>query len=105
MARSHLGALQAALPGLLALRLGFNFAMATSRFDARTTLMQEGVNAINTAYLGRSPCHRHSGGNARQLRPGNVTADRARRFVMQALLNTAPVTAQTVLNGQPLALP
>ncbi|MDM0105714.1 hypothetical protein QTH97_12265 [Variovorax sp. J22R24] len=49
--RSHISALQAALLGLLALLLGFNFAMAASRFDARKTLIQEEVNAIRTTYL------------------------------------------------------
>jgi hypothetical protein len=49
--RSHVGALQAALLGLLALLLGFNFAMAVARFDARKALLQEEVSAINTTYL------------------------------------------------------
>jgi uncharacterized membrane protein len=49
--KSHVGALQAALLGLLALLLGFNFAMAVARFDARKTLLQEEVSAINTTYL------------------------------------------------------
>ncbi|MDM0073940.1 hypothetical protein QTH90_06075 [Variovorax sp. J2P1-59] len=49
--RSHISALQAALLGLLALLLGFNFAMAASRFDVRKTLIQEEVNAIRTSYL------------------------------------------------------
>ncbi|MGJ7506744.1 hypothetical protein [Variovorax sp. GT1P44] len=51
MSRSHISALQAALLGLLALLLGFNFAMAASRFDTRKTLIQEEVNAIRTSYL------------------------------------------------------
>ena len=49
--RSHITALQTALLGLLALLLGFNFAMAASRFDARKTLIQEEVNAIRTTHL------------------------------------------------------
>ncbi|HEY1461687.1 MAG TPA: hypothetical protein VGH59_16725 [Casimicrobiaceae bacterium] len=49
--RSHVGGLQAALLGLLALLLGFNFAMAVARFDARKVLLQEEVSAINTTYL------------------------------------------------------
>ena len=49
--RSHVNALQAALLGLLALLLGFNFAMAVARFDARKVLLQEEVSAINTTYL------------------------------------------------------
>jgi len=50
-AKSHVSALQAALLGLLALLLGFNFAMAASRFDARKALIQDEVNAVGTAYL------------------------------------------------------
>ena len=49
--RSHITALQTALLGLLALLLGFNFAMAASRFDARKALIQEEVNAIRTTHL------------------------------------------------------
>lgn len=49
--RSHVNGLQAAVLGLLALLLGFNFAMAVARFDARKVLLQEEVNAINTTYL------------------------------------------------------
>lgn len=49
--RSHLSALQAALLGLLALLLGFNFAMAASRFEARKTLLEDEVSAIRTTYL------------------------------------------------------
>lgn len=47
----HVGALQAALLGLLALLLGFTFAMAVSRFDTRKALVLEEANAIGTAYL------------------------------------------------------
>ncbi|KDD65870.1 hypothetical protein V466_26735 [Pseudomonas mandelii PD30] len=49
--RSHLTVLQTALLGLLALLLGFNFAMATSRFEARKTLIQEEVTVIGATYL------------------------------------------------------
>ena len=49
--RSHVNGLQAAVLRLLALLLGFNFAMAVARFDARKVLLQEEVNAINTTYL------------------------------------------------------
>ena len=49
--KSHFSALQAALLGLLALLLGFNFAMAASRFETRKSLLEEEVNAIRTAYL------------------------------------------------------
>jgi hypothetical protein len=49
--KSHFAALQAALLGLLALLLGFNFAMAASRFDARKALIQDEVNTIRTTWL------------------------------------------------------
>jgi hypothetical protein len=43
--------LQAAMLGLLALLLGFSFAMAQSRFDARKQLVFTEANAIGTAAL------------------------------------------------------
>ena len=49
--KSHINALQAALLGLLALLLGFNFAMAASRFSVRKALIGDEVNAIRTTYL------------------------------------------------------
>lgn len=49
--RSHLTVLQTALLGLLALLLTFNFAMATSRFEARKTLIQDEVTVIGSTYL------------------------------------------------------
>lgn len=49
--KAHVAALQAALLGLLALLLGFTFAMALSRFDTRRTLVLEEANAIGTTYL------------------------------------------------------
>jgi hypothetical protein len=49
--RTHVTALQTAVLGLLSLLLGFNFVMAVARFDARRTLIQEEVSAINTAHL------------------------------------------------------
>jgi hypothetical protein len=49
-ARSHISGLQGALLGLLALLLGFTFAMAVSRFDARKSLVLEEANAIGKAY-------------------------------------------------------
>ena len=39
--KSHTSVLQSALLGLLALLLGFTFAMAVSRFDLRRTLVLE----------------------------------------------------------------
>jgi hypothetical protein len=50
-AKIHVGALQAALLILLALLLGFTFAMAVARFDARKSLVVDEANAIGTAYL------------------------------------------------------
>lgn len=49
--RSHILALQAALLGLLALLLGFTFAMSVARFEARKSLVLEEANAIRNAYL------------------------------------------------------
>jgi len=49
--RVHLRTLQSALLGLLSLLLGFSFAMAATRFDARKALILEEVNAIDTTYL------------------------------------------------------
>jgi hypothetical protein len=49
--RSHVGSLQAALLGLLALLLGFSFAMAVSRYDMRKSLVLKEANAIGTTYL------------------------------------------------------
>lgn len=48
---THVSALQNALLGLLALLLGFTFAMSISRFDTRKDLVLEEANAIGTAYL------------------------------------------------------
>jgi hypothetical protein len=48
--KDHIKGLQTALLGLLALLLAFNFAMASSRFDARKALIQEEVNNIATAW-------------------------------------------------------
>jgi hypothetical protein len=50
-ARSQVGTIQAALLGLLALLLGFTFAMAMSRFDARKQLVLDEANAIGTTFL------------------------------------------------------
>ena len=46
-----LGAIEAALFALLGLLLGFAFAGATNRFDARRELIVREANAIGTAYL------------------------------------------------------
>jgi hypothetical protein len=49
--KSHTSALQGATLGLLALLLGFTFAMAVSRFDNRKSVILEQANAIGTAEL------------------------------------------------------
>jgi NADH:ubiquinone oxidoreductase subunit 6 (subunit J) len=49
--KSHTNALQGATLGLLALLLGFTFAMSVSRFDHRKTAITEQANAIGTAEL------------------------------------------------------
>jgi hypothetical protein len=49
--KSQLGTIQGAILGLLALLLGFTFAMAMSRFDTRKHLVLEEANAIGTTYL------------------------------------------------------
>ena len=50
-AKAHVHSLQNAALGLLALLLGFTFAMAVQRFDNRKQLVLEEANAIGTAYL------------------------------------------------------
>jgi hypothetical protein len=47
----HVGALQNALLGLLALLLGFTFSMSIARYDLRKDLVLQEANAISTAYL------------------------------------------------------
>lgn len=49
--KSHANTLHGAVLGLLALLLGFTFAMAVSRYETRKTLMIEQANAIGTAAL------------------------------------------------------
>lgn len=48
--KTHITALQTALLGLLALLLGFTFAMSVTRFEARKNLVLEEANAIGNAY-------------------------------------------------------
>jgi hypothetical protein len=50
-ARSQVGTIQGALLGLLALLLGFTFAMAMSRFEVRKQLILDEANAIGTTFL------------------------------------------------------
>lgn len=49
--RSEISTLQGAMLGLLALLLGFTFAMAMSRFEARKQLVLDESNAIGTTFL------------------------------------------------------
>jgi hypothetical protein len=49
--RGQSGALQGALLGLLGLLLGFTFAMAVGRYDARKQLVLEESNGIGTVWL------------------------------------------------------
>ena len=49
--KTHTSALQGATLGLLALLLGFTFAMSVSRFDVRKTVIVDQANAIGTAEL------------------------------------------------------
>jgi hypothetical protein len=50
-ARSQVNAIQGAILGLLALLLGFTFAMAMSRYETRKQLVLDEANAIGTTYL------------------------------------------------------
>jgi hypothetical protein len=50
-AHEGIGAVEAAVFALLGLLLGFSFAGATSRLDARRQLIVQEANAIGTAYL------------------------------------------------------
>ena len=49
--RSHITTIQSALLGLLALLIGFTFALALSRYDLRRTLVLDEANAIGTTAL------------------------------------------------------
>jgi hypothetical protein len=49
--KSQITGIQTAVLGLLALLLGFSFAMALGRYDARRDLILQEANAIGTTYL------------------------------------------------------
>ena len=49
--RSQIGAVQAAVLGMLGLLLGFTFSMAVDRYDSRRSLVLEEANTIRTAWL------------------------------------------------------
>jgi hypothetical protein len=48
--RTHAGAIQASVLGLMALLLGFTFSLSSARFESHKQLMLEEVNAIGSAY-------------------------------------------------------
>ena len=50
-AEVHSGTVQGAVLGLLGLLLGFSFAMAVGRYEARRTLVLEEANSIGTTWL------------------------------------------------------
>ena len=50
-AKSQINTIQGAMLGLLALLLGFTFAMAISRFEVRKQLVLDEANAIGTTFL------------------------------------------------------
>lgn len=49
--KSQIGGIQAAVLGLLALLLGFTFAMSVARYETRRNLIVDEANAIGTTYL------------------------------------------------------
>lgn len=49
--KGQIGGIQGAILGLLALLLGFTFALAVQRYETRRTLVVEEANAIGTTYL------------------------------------------------------
>ena len=49
--KGQIGGIQGAILGLLALLLGFAFAMSVARYDARRGLVLQEANAIGTTYL------------------------------------------------------
>ncbi len=49
--KGQIGGIQGAMLGLLGLLLGFTFAMAVGRYDARRALVLSEANAIGTTYL------------------------------------------------------
>jgi hypothetical protein len=51
LAQGHSGSVQGAVLGLLGLLLGFSFAMAVGRFDARRALVVKEANSIGTTWL------------------------------------------------------
>ena len=72
--KSHIGSLQGALLGLLALLLGFSFAMAVGRYDTRRALVIKEANAIGTTYLRTDFLPSEQGAQARKLLSAYVDA-------------------------------
>jgi hypothetical protein len=95
--RTHVTALQSAVLGLLSLLLGFNFVMAVARFDARRTLIQEEVSAINTAHLRAQLLAPGERGEATDLLRAYIAA---RVEFMRAVDDRARIEAATVAAAQ-----
>jgi hypothetical protein len=49
--KEHINGIQAAMLGILALRLGFTFSLARQRYDSRSEAVVDEANAIGTARL------------------------------------------------------
>ena len=99
--RSHIGSLQGALLGLLALLLGFSFAMSVARFDARRELVLKEANAIGTAYLRTNFLSEEQGNEARKLlrtyvdsRLAYVNAKSSEEWLTRAFATAASLQAQ-----------
>lgn len=75
--RSHVAMLQGAMLGLLALLLGFTFAMAVSRFDNRKALVLQEANAIGTTALRADFVSPPAAAEVRELLRGYVAASLA----------------------------
>ena len=56
--------LEGAVLGLLALMIGFTFAMALSRYEARVDAVANEANAIGTTLCGRVYCRPRTTSNA-----------------------------------------
>lgn len=66
-ASGHSGSVQGAVLGLLGLLLGFSFAMAVGRHDARRSLIVEEANSIGTTWLRAAMLPDTHGKESRQL--------------------------------------
>ena len=70
----QIGAIQGAILGLLALLLGFTFAMAAERYDTRRGLVLDEANALGTTYLRAGLLPDAQGTVVRDLLPRYLTA-------------------------------